>query len=126
MSYAQLTIVGRLGRDAEVRVTQKGEQMVTASVAVGTGDKSQWYKITAMGKTGEGLAKAVKGDMIFVQGGLTLKTYERKDGKASIDATVWANVIRTLGAKKEDEGFTSSAPRQSEVADLDFDPSIPF
>jgi single-stranded DNA-binding protein len=55
MSYAQITIVGRLGRDPETKMTSTGKQIVTASVAVGKDDKTQWYKIQAWDKTGEWL-----------------------------------------------------------------------
>lgn len=128
MSYSQITVVGRLGRDPEIRMTQKGEQMVSTSIAVGSGDKSQWFKVTAMGKTAEGLAKAMKGDMAFVQGSLQIKTYDRKDGKTGVEALVWANVVRVMGGKKDSESIESAfgAKPMQPNNDVDFDQDIPF
>ena len=122
MSYAQITIVGRLGKDPEIRMTQKGEQMVSSSIAVGSNEKSQWYKITAMGKTAEGLAKAAKGDMAFIQGSLQIKTYERKDGKTGVEALVWANIVRAMSSKKEVE-VVPEAPAQFS---MEIDENVPF
>lgn len=101
MSYANITIVGRLGRDAEVKMTSTGKQIVTASVAVGKDDKTVWYKIQAWDKTGDWLKDAKKGDMVFAQGTLAINTYVKKDGTTAVDAQVNANVIRAMTQKKE-------------------------
>lgn len=126
MSFAQVTIVGRLARDPEVRMTQTGKQIVTASVAVGKDDKTQWYKLNAWEQTGKWLVDAKKGDLVFAQGSLQLGTYERKTGGTAIDAVVNAQVIRT-SHKREDAGndFGSQQPRQA-LTDLDFDQDVPF
>lgn len=126
MSFAQVTIVGRLARDPEVRMTQTGKQIVTASVAVGKDDKTQWYKLNAWEQTGKWLVDAKKGDLVFAQGSLQLGTYEKKTGGTAIDAVVNAQVIRT-SHKREDLGndFGSQQPRQA-ASDMDFDSDIPF
>jgi len=126
MSYAQITIAGRLGRDPEVRMTQTGKQIVTGSVAVGSNDKTQWFKIVGWEKTGEFFKEAKKGDFVFAVGTLQLGTYEKKTGGAAIDAVVNAQVIRT-SHKRDDVGdFGTQQPRQSQMSDLNFDDDIPF
>ena len=126
MSFAQVTVVGRIAKDPEVRMTSTGKEIVTASVAVGTKDKTQWFKVTAWEKTGIWLKDAKKGDLVFAQGSLQLGTYEKKTGGTAIDAVVNASVIRT-SHKREDLGndFSSQQPRPA-VSDMDFDDSIPF
>lgn len=127
MSYSQITIVGRLGRNPEVKMTQTGKELVTASVAVGKDDKTIWYKITAWEKTGIWLKDGQKGDMVFVQGNLELRTYEKKTGGAAIEASVNAQVIRVMKSQRSEaieEAFGSSLPRQA--ADTDFDSDLPF
>ena len=125
MSYASITIVGRLGRDPETKMTSTGKQIVSASIAVGAKDKTQWYKIQAWDKTGEWLKDAKKGDIVFAQGSLTISTYEKKTGGTAIDPVVNAQIIRT-SHKREDIGndFGGQQPRQAsnEMQDLD----IPF
>lgn len=128
MSYAQITIVGRLGKDPEVRQTQTGKELVTSSVAVGKDEKTTWFNIAAWERTGSWLKDARKGDMVFVQGALELKTYQNKSGHFGIDASVNAQVIRAMksqstGSQPQYSGQTSSV---SNVADFDAFADIPF
>lgn len=127
MSYASITVVGRLARDAETRMTSTGKQIVSGSVAVGTGDKTQWYKVQGWEKSGDWLKDAKKGDLVYAQGTLTIGTYEKRTGGTAIEAVVNAQIIRT-SAKRDTSGedFGASAPRQAQIADLDFDQDVPF
>lgn len=126
MSFAQVIIVGRLARDPEVRMTQTGKEIVSASVAVGKDDKTQWFKIVCWEKTGIWLKDAKKGDLVFAQGSLQLGTYQKKTGGTAVDAVVNAQVIRT-SHKREDVGndYGQQQPRPA-VSDIDFDSDIPF
>lgn len=128
MSYAQITIVGRLGKDPEVKMTQTGKELVTSSVAVGKEEKTTWYNIAAWERTGSWLKDARKGDMVFVQGTLELKTYQNRAGKIGIDASVNAQVIRAMKSQStanqpQYSGQTSSV---SDVSDFDAFSDIPF
>lgn len=126
MSYATITIVGRLARDPEVRVTQNGKEVVTGSIAVGKDDKTQWFKIVCWEKTGIWLKDARKGDMVFAQGSLQLGTYEKRTGGTAIDAVVNAQIIRTSHKREAIDEVFGAAPTQPQQSDLDFDDSIPF
>src|SRR3546814_6098071 len=54
-----LPISGGVGRDAELRSTQRGDQVCSFNVGVnqGYGDKksTNWYRVSLWGKRGEGL-----------------------------------------------------------------------
>ena len=129
MSFASITVVGRLARDPETRMTQTGKQIVTASVAVGVKEKTQWFKIQAWDKTGDWLKDARKGDLVFAQGSLQLGTYEKKTGGTAIDAVVNAQAIRTSHKRDDsavDEIFGAGQPRQAPSNDVAFDDDIPF
>lgn len=128
MSYAQITIVGRLGKDPEVRQTQTGKELVTSSVAVGKDEKTTWFNISAWERTGSWLKDARKGDVVFVQGTLELRMYVTKAGKTNVDASVNAQTIRAMksqstGSQAQYSGQTSSL---SNVADFDAFSDIPF
>ena len=129
MSFASISVVGRLARDPEVRVTQTGKTIVTASVAVGVKEKTQWFKLQAWDKTGDWLKDAKKGDLVFAQGSLQLGTYEKRTGGVAIDAVVNAQVIRTSHKRDDsaiDEVFGAAQPRQAPQPDFDFDDTVPF
>jgi single-strand DNA-binding protein len=125
MSYCQITLVGRLGRNPEVRVTQTGKEIVTASMAIGKDDKTQWFTLVCWEKTGMWLKDAAKGDMVFVQGSLEIKTYEKKTGGTAIDAQVNAQVIRAMTHKKEEATPFHGQQRAQVPAQFD-DTDLPF
>jgi single-strand DNA-binding protein len=117
MSYAQITLVGRLGRDPEVKMTAAGKSITTTAVAVNNRDKSStWYTINAWDHMGKWLGDATKGDMIFVQGDLEVRHYDKKDGSKGTELTVTARAIRTMSSKRQE---SQSAP----VVDFD---DVPF
>ena len=118
MSYAQITLVGRLGRDPEMKMTAAGKSITTTAVAVNNRDKtSTWYTINAWDNMGKWLGDANKGDMIFVQGDLEVRHYDKKDGTKGTEMTVTARAIRTMGGKRQE---SQSAPV------VDFESDIPF
>ena len=123
MTHATTTLLGRAGRDAEVRMTPTGKQIVTCSLAVGGGDKTTWFSVQAWEKTGEYLKDVKKGDLVYASGSLTAREYEGKMGKRTA-LELNATVIRTTGKKENDvPDFTQPGQRGQQV---DFDDSIPF
>lgn len=127
MSFINITIVGRLGRDAEVRLTPQGKEVVTANVAAGYKDKSQWFKVTAWDKMGVWLKDAKKGDQVYVDGQLEVRTYEKKTGGTGTELIINAQTIRAF---KKDAGndvpaFTGSAQRSTDLSDM-LDSDLPF
>ena len=56
----QITIAGKLGKDAELRSTQNGDKLASFSVAVddgyGQNKRTLWFDCTVFGKRGETLA----------------------------------------------------------------------
>lgn len=74
--YAQITIVGNVGQDAEMRYTPSGTPMCTFSVAVtrtwtnAAGEQQQkatWYSVVAFQRQAEVCAEHIKqGDRVLV------------------------------------------------------------
>lgn len=96
-----LSIVGRVGRDAVVRHTQGGDSVAGFSVAVesGFGDKKQtlWLDCSVWGKRAQAIAKHIKkGDRIAVVGELGTREH---DGKTYL--TLRASDITLLGNKPD-------------------------
>lgn len=120
----QVYMIGRLGRDPEKRITQSGKDMVTMNVAVGTGDKAQWVKVTVFEKMCNWVRDAAKGDQIFVQGSLEVRAYQKKDGTAGAETQVLARELRVFkkGESPAQQHAFTSAPQ----AGVSFDEDIPF
>lgn len=113
-----LTVVGRLGRDAELRHTQSGEAVLNLNVAVEDRKKvggewkteTMWIGVTLFGKRGEGLAKhALKGTRIAASGELNMRTYEGRDGVAKTQIECIARDVEILFDKRSDG--VHAAPR---------------
>ncbi len=81
----QVTLAGRLGRDAEVRMTPSGKSVCGFSVAVdvrkGQEKVTQWVDCTIWEKRGEALAPYLKkGQAVAITGELGVRQYEGKNG----------------------------------------------
>jgi len=129
MSFAQVSIVGRLGKDPEVKMTQSGKQITSASVAVSHGkDKlSTWFEVTAWDNMGRWLIEAQKGDQVLVIGDLEQQVFTKKDGTAGSKLSVTARTIRTFSKREPQPQLQNmgQTPVKS-VSDFDFDADLPF
>lgn len=84
-------LIGNLGRDPELRVTPKGTQIATFSLALNhtwktdTGEKREevtWVDCEAWGKIAETIAKYMfKGRSMYAEGRLKLDQWEDKNTK---------------------------------------------
>lgn len=124
-----LSAIGNVGRDAEVRFTASGDAITSFSFALtsGYGEKSiaSWLNCSIWGKRGQTLAPMLlKGTKIGITGELTNRPYTAKDGAEKYSLDLRVNDITLLG---KPTGQASEAPAsQSEPAFADFDDSVPF
>lgn len=126
-----IVIMGRLGRDPELRRTQSGVAVVTFTVAVDrdfkdkvTGQRAtDWITCVAWRSTAEFVEKYfAKGSQVLVAGRLQMRDWTDKDGNKRISAEVQAENVYFAGAKTE--GGQRELP-EFEVMDDD-DPDLPF
>jgi single-strand DNA-binding protein len=99
-----LHLVGNLGGDAESKALESGFSVVEFSVATSTSYKkkdsdeweqqTQWHRVTAWGKTADIIERFVtKGKEIAIEGKLTHRSYDDKDGNKRYVTEVLANEI---------------------------------
>jgi single-strand DNA-binding protein len=96
-----ITISGRLGRDAELRTTQQGDSVCGFTVAVdvrqGREKITNWWRVSIWGKRGEALNQyLVKGASVTVIGEFSLAEY---DGKPQLN--IRANEIALQGGRSD-------------------------
>lgn len=127
----QIVIMGRLGKDPELRRTQSGVAVATFNVAVdrdfkdkATGQRAtDWITCVAWRGTAEFVEKYfAKGSQVLVAGRLQMREWTDKDGNKRISAEVQAENVYFAGAKTE--GGQRELP-EFEVMDDD-DPDLPF
>ena len=126
-----IVIMGRLGKDPELRRTQSGVAVATFNVAVdrdfkdkATGQRAtDWITCVAWRSTAEFVEKYfAKGSQVLVAGRLQMREWTDKDGNKRISAEVQAENVYFAGAKTE--GGQRELP-EFEVMDDD-DPNLPF
>jgi single-strand DNA-binding protein len=109
-----ITIVGRLGRDPELKYTQGGKAVVNFSLAVDRRGKdagADWFQVTAWDKLAELCNEHLrKGRQAAVRGRMQSRNYEAQDGSKRTSWEVVAEDVQFLGSRED--AAESSPPRQ--------------
>lgn len=122
-------LLGRMVKDAELRSTASGTSVASFTVAVdsGWGDnkKTDFINCVAFGKTAEFVSSYFKkGELIALEGRISVRSYEGNDGKRNYVTEVVANEVTFCGGKKETESEAPALPSFDDVPDIDED--MPF
>jgi single-strand DNA-binding protein len=108
----KVIIVGRLGRDPELRYLQNGNPVCKLNIA--TSEKytnkehqlvetTEWHRVTIWGKPAENAAKFLaKGSLVYIEGKLKTNTYE-KDGQKHWVTEILATNVQYLSTKAENK-----------------------
>ena len=123
------TLIGRLGRDPEIKTTQGGSRVVSFSIATSerwrdknTGErkeKSEWHNIViwneGIGKVAEQYLK--KGSMCLIEGKIETRKWQDRDGNdrytTEIVVPQYGGYLELLGGKNESDGGGDRPPRES-------------
>jgi single-strand DNA-binding protein len=124
-----ITIVGGLGRDAELKYLNNGDPICNFSVADSQGrDKGTiWWNCTLFGKRGEALAQYLtKGQSVTVVGTITEREWQDKEGAKRKSMDVRVSEIALQGGRKDAEPQEErrQAPKPAPV-EMD-DQDLPF
>lgn len=136
-SLNRAQIIGRLGKDPEMRSTASGVPVANFSVATSEAytknnqkvETTEWHRVTAWNKTGELAAKYLrKGSLVYVEGRIQTREYTDKAGHKSYATEIVAMNIQFLDSKPKAEGSAPApqAPVTFSAADDDYLSQIPF
>ena len=103
----KVQLIGNLGNDPEVTTIESGKKKAKFTIATNDtyktdgGEKvtdTQWHNVIAWGSTAEIIEKYVtKGSQIAIEGKLTHRSYEDKNGEKKYFTEVVANELLLLG-----------------------------
>lgn len=104
-------ILGRVGKDPELRYTPTGDAVCSTSIATSeqwkdktTGEKqerTEWHNVVLFRKIAEIFGAYVrKGDQIYIEGKLQTKKWQDKNGQDRYTTQIVANEIKLLGSKQ--------------------------
>lgn len=114
--YQQITLVGNLGQDPQMRYTPSGVAVTSFSVAVNrswTGqdgqrqDKTTWFRISAWRRLAETCSQYLtKGQRVLVVGEVEEpNTWTDRDGNTRASLDVTAQTVRFLNTRAENEAL---------------------
>ena len=99
-----VVLVGRAGRDPEMKYFESGRVKTSFSVAVNRPTKEKetdWFDIELWGSQAEIAGEYVrKGSLIGVEGRLDFNRWTSDDGNKNVRPIIQASNIRLLGSKK--------------------------
>lgn len=134
-----VTLMGRLTYDPELKSTVSGISVVSFQVASdrqfqakGEERKADFIDCTAWRQTAEFISKYFhKGSMIALTGSLQTENYTDKDGNKRKSVTVVVNNVSFCGSKAEDEANTTTGSGKMSGYDdfeeiVDDDDDLPF
>lgn len=109
----KVMIIGRLGRDPEMRYTPSGRPVTTFSVATSrswnTSDgerrtETEWFNIVAWGSLAEICNQyLVKGQQTYIEGRLQSRNWEDNDGRRHTSVEIVASEMIMLGDRRSPE-----------------------
>lgn len=125
-----LKIIGRIGRDAEIK-DFNNNQVISFPVAVSesytnktSGEKitnTTWFDCSKWGNNTSIAQYIKKGDLIFISGKVNNRAYQKDDGSIQVVNGINVNEIMLLGSKNESQ---SQQPAQQSAGDQFLDPKF--
>jgi single-strand DNA-binding protein len=112
-SVNNVILIGRLGKDPEIRYTNDSTPVANFSIATSeyykykNGERqesTEWHNIVAWRQLADISEKFLrKGKLVFIEGKLRTRSWEDKDGNKKYATEVVADNITMLGKREDDE-----------------------
>jgi single-strand DNA-binding protein len=121
--YNRVILLGNLGADPELKMTQGGTSVLKLRLATTERyqdksgqwvDRTDWHSVVVWGKRAEGLHKFLtKGMTVFVEGSLRTSSYEDREGQKRYKTEVLAKSVIVSGsrANRQDD---ADPPRETQ------------
>ncbi|PKN17926.1 MAG: single-stranded DNA-binding protein [Deltaproteobacteria bacterium HGW-Deltaproteobacteria-6] len=116
-------LIGRLGKDPEVRYTPDGTMVTNFNLATDeqwkdkNGEKVQkteWHRIVTFGKLAEICGNyLVKGKLVFIEGRIQTRSWEDKDGVKRFTTEIVASDMKMLDSKGQGKADDMASSAQS-------------
>jgi single-strand DNA-binding protein len=149
-SVNKVILVGRLGKDPEIRSTPSGTSVAKFTIATDerftdkSGDKqerTEWHNIVAWSKLAEICGQYLrKGKLVYIEGSLRTDSWDDKEtGVKKYRTEIVANTMQMLDRKGDEEGGGSgysgggssygskkSSSNSAPPTEMDDDEEVPF
>ena len=130
----KVILIGRLGRDPEVRYMPNGEAVCNFSIATSETwndrngqrvERTEWHNITMYRKLAEIAGKYLtKGSQVYLEGKIQSRKYQGKDGIERTAYEIIANEMKMLAGNTQAPA-QKQQPAQAQTQD-DISDDVPF
>jgi single-strand DNA-binding protein len=127
-----MMIIGNVGRDAEMRYTPSGKPTTTFSVAtsrrwIGADgeprEETEWFTVITWNKLAEWCSENIqKGQKVYADGRLQVRSWEGQDGQRHFRAEITADRVILLSPRQRPAG----AMRPDELGGEQEPDDVPF
>ncbi|MGF6146933.1 Helix-destabilizing protein [Kingella potus] len=132
MSVNKVILIGRLGRDPEVRYMPNGDPVCNFTMATSETwndrqsgqrqERTEWHNITMYRRLAEISGQYLKkGSQIYIEGRIQSRKYQDRDGNERTAYEIIANEMKMLdsrqsggGAPYQEGGYPQAAPQQQQ------------
>jgi single-strand DNA-binding protein len=131
-------LLGRLGRDPELRYTQSGAPVCNVSLATShirkkDGERieeTEWHQLTIWQQSAENFAAMCqKGSMVSIEGSIRSRSFENKEGQkvyvTEINVHRW-NLLKDGRPRDEQPARDSNIPPVAGPPEFDPNDDVPF
>ena len=118
MSVNKVFLLGRLGRDPEVRYTQNQTTVANLRIATterrpdgngGWADATEWHTVVVFGKQADIVKQYLtKGREVFIEGSLRTRQWQDQSGQKRYSTEIVARDIRFVGGRPQGGGGAPS------------------
>ncbi len=128
-------LVGRLGKDPEIKYTPNGTAVTNFTIATSENykdkegqkqERTEWHRIVAFGKLAEICGEYLaKGKQVYIEGRIQTRSWDDKDGNKRYMTEIVANTMQMLG--KPDDTPRAATAEDTPVAETSLpDEDVPF
>ena len=116
----KVILIGRLGKDPEMRYTSSGTAVVNFSLATNhfmkdqdgnNSDTTEWHQVVAFGRTAEVAGEYLnKGKLVYIEGRLQTRSWDDQNGQKRYKTEVVCSNLQLLGSKGDADISQEDAP----------------
>ena len=110
----KVMIIGRLGRDPELRYTQSGSPVASLRIATDESytdkdgqrvDRTEWHSVVVFQRSAENCNQYLrKGSLVYVEGKLTTRKWQDQNGQDRYTTEIRADRVQFLDRRSGGEG----------------------
>ena len=134
-SVNKVILLGRLGKDPDMRYAPSGTAIASFSLATNHSvknvdgnweDKTEWHNVTLFGKTAEVAGEYLKkGSLAYIEGRIQTETWEDQNGQKRYTTKIIGNSMQLIGSRQDNQASQTAPPSQQTAPAAQSEPTPP-